>query len=141
MTNRLFGMETEYGFAVRTADGNRSQARDWTDRFYHLATKCLPNLPAAGCDGIFLANGAWFYVDCGHPEFATPECANPWDVVRYLQAGERALLQVAGELKRNEQFKEEVALMTLATRPGAGFGILPLAHAFTVVVFDHHQAS
>jgi hypothetical protein len=108
MTNRLFGMETEYGFAVRNADGKRGRNGGWADHFFHLATRCLPNLPAAGCNGIFLANGARFYMDCGHPEMTTPECANPWDVVRYMHAGERALLHVAGELKRNEQLKGDV---------------------------------
>ena len=90
---------------MRTANGGRNGG--WTDRFFHLASNCLPNLPAAGCGGIFLANGARFYMDCGHPEMTTPECANPWDVVRYMHAGERALLRVAEELKRSEQFKGE----------------------------------
>jgi len=121
MTNRLFGMETEYGFAIRNADGKRGRSNDWTDRFFNLATRCLPNLPAAGCGGIFLANGARFYMDCGHPEMTTPECANPWDVVRYMHAGERALLQVVGELKRSEQFKGEVMIFkTNVDHSGSG---------------------
>lgn len=34
---------------------------------------------------------ARLYVDCGHPELATPEVSNPWDAVRYTIAGKRIL--------------------------------------------------
>lgn len=40
-----------------------------------------------------LDNGARFYVDHAHPEFSTPECANPRDVVIYERAGEQILYQ------------------------------------------------
>jgi proteasome accessory factor A len=36
-----------------------------------------------------LPNGARYYVDHAHPEFATPECAHVLDVLRYEKAGER----------------------------------------------------
>ena len=37
-------------------------------------------------------NGARFYLDTGcHPEYATPECASPMDVMIYDKAGERIL--------------------------------------------------
>ena len=64
--------------------------------------------PSGEGGGIFLENGARFYVDCTHPEMTTPECANPWDVVRYMQAGERMLTAVAEEMT--------------AARAGAGRG-------------------
>ncbi|PIE32754.1 proteasome accessory factor PafA2 [candidate division KSB3 bacterium] len=38
-----------------------------------------------------LDNGARFYVDHAHPEFSTPECSNPRDVVIYEKAGEHVL--------------------------------------------------
>jgi proteasome accessory factor A len=38
-----------------------------------------------------LTNGARYYVDHAHPEFSTPECANPLEVVLYDKAGERIL--------------------------------------------------
>jgi len=40
-----------------------------------------------------LDNGARFYVDHAHPEFSTPECSNPRDVVMYEKAGEQILYQ------------------------------------------------
>ena len=38
-----------------------------------------------------LPNGARFYVDHAHPEYATPECTNVFDLLRFEKAGERLL--------------------------------------------------
>jgi Pup amidohydrolase len=38
-----------------------------------------------------LTNGARYYLDHAHPEFATPECTNARDIVRFEKAGERVL--------------------------------------------------
>jgi proteasome accessory factor A len=38
-----------------------------------------------------LTNGARYYVDHAHPEYSTPECADPLEVVRFDKAGERIL--------------------------------------------------
>jgi proteasome accessory factor PafA2 len=38
-----------------------------------------------------LTNGARYYVDHAHPEFSTPECADPLEIVRWDKAGERIL--------------------------------------------------
>ena len=38
-----------------------------------------------------LTNGARYYVDHAHPEFSTPECADPKTIVKYDRAGERIL--------------------------------------------------
>ncbi|HYA68381.1 MAG TPA: depupylase/deamidase Dop [Acidimicrobiales bacterium] len=38
-----------------------------------------------------LTNGARYYVDHAHPEFSTPECADPLEIVRYDKAGEEVL--------------------------------------------------
>ena len=40
-----------------------------------------------------LTNGARYYVDHAHPEFSTPECADPLQVVLYDKAGERILVR------------------------------------------------
>ncbi len=40
-----------------------------------------------------LGNGARYYLDHAHPEYATPECANVRDLVRYEKAGDRILDQ------------------------------------------------
>src|SRR6476469_8767655 len=41
---------------------------------------------------VILTNGARLYVDHAHPEYATPECTNPLDVVRWDKAGEQVAL-------------------------------------------------
>ena len=41
-----------------------------------------------GMSGDYLSNGARFYRDCGHLEYSTPECRNPWELVAYEKAGE-----------------------------------------------------
>jgi len=99
VAERLFGIETEY--AVSGLAGSAELERqELVGRLFELAKTELPHLPDRMGSGIFLANGSRFYVDLGlHPEMATPECANPWDVVRYIQAGERML---AGLLSKVE---------------------------------------
>ncbi len=42
-----------------------------------------------------LANGARFYNDHGHPEYATPECSNLRDLVAHDRAGERIVWECA----------------------------------------------
>ncbi len=111
MAERLFGMEIEYGCAPRSRDPARPiRSRDWSDRLMTVARERLPHLPATDGGGIYLANGARFYVDCSHPEMTTPECANPWDVVRYMQAGERMLTSIAEEIQRREPALAEFLL-------------------------------
>ena len=111
MAERLFGMEIEYGCTPRSRDPARpTRFGDWADRFMTAARERLPHLPSAEGGGIFLENGARFYLDCSHPEMTTPECANPWDVVRYMQAGERMLTSIAEDLQRREPALAEVLL-------------------------------
>jgi len=55
-----------------------------------------------------LTNGARVYNDHGHPEYATPECANLRDLVAHDKAGERILLAAAA--KRSEQRGDRVTL-------------------------------
>ncbi len=48
-----------------------------------------------------LTNGARFYVDHAHPEYSTPECSTPLEVVRWDKAGERTLaasMAAAGDI-------------------------------------------
>lgn len=40
---------------------------------------------------VILENGARYYVDHAHPEYSTPECTNPRDLVIHDKAGERIL--------------------------------------------------
>src|SRR4051794_14451190 len=44
-----------------------------------------------GLANVILPNGARYYVDHAHPEYSTPECASPRDLVIHDRAGERIL--------------------------------------------------
>ncbi|MGH2768900.1 MAG: depupylase/deamidase Dop [Candidatus Methylomirabilales bacterium] len=46
-----------------------------------------------GLVSVILENGARYYVDHAHPEYSTPECTNPRDLVIHDKAGERVLLE------------------------------------------------
>jgi proteasome accessory factor PafA2 len=48
-----------------------------------------------GLANVILTNGARLYVDHAHPEFSTPECTNPLDIVRWDKAGEQVMLDAA----------------------------------------------
>ncbi len=48
-----------------------------------------------GLANVILTNGARLYVDHAHPEFSTPECTNPRDVVKWDKAGEQVILDAA----------------------------------------------
>jgi proteasome accessory factor A len=45
-----------------------------------------------GLANVILTNGARLYVDHAHPEYSTPECTNPLDVVRWDKAGEQIMV-------------------------------------------------
>jgi proteasome accessory factor PafA2 len=45
-----------------------------------------------GLANVILTNGARLYVDHAHPEYSTPECTNPMDVVTWDKAGEQIAL-------------------------------------------------
>jgi proteasome accessory factor A len=47
-----------------------------------------------------LANGGRLYVDGAHPEYSTPECSTPREVVAFERAGERIVAQSLRELAR-----------------------------------------
>jgi proteasome accessory factor PafA2 len=48
-----------------------------------------------GLANVILTNGARLYVDHAHPEYSTPECTNPLDIVRWDKAGEQVMLDAA----------------------------------------------
>jgi proteasome accessory factor A len=49
-----------------------------------------------GLANVILTNGARLYVDHAHPEYSSPECTNPRDLVAWDKAGE-VIMAVAGE--------------------------------------------
>jgi Pup amidohydrolase len=48
-----------------------------------------------GLANVILTNGARLYVDHAHPEYSTPECTNPRDVVLWDKAGELVMLDAS----------------------------------------------
>src|SRR5690349_21712856 len=91
------GIETEYGNSAGSAA--HLSLEGLVNRLVETARATLVHLPDIA-SGMYLGNGSRFYIDYGnHPELSTPECANPWDLVRYVLAGERILSGVARDLE------------------------------------------
>lgn len=98
MRHRITGLETEYGCLVQPparSDEILPRVRDW---LFENQRYGLIDLHPRGWDepagnGGFLFNGGRVYIDMGHLEYCTPECASALDVVRYDRAGDALLLE------------------------------------------------
>src|SRR6266508_3160869 len=53
-----------------------------------------------GLANVILTNGARLYVDHAHPEYSTPECTNPRDVVIWDKAGEIVIIEGARQARQ-----------------------------------------
>jgi proteasome accessory factor A len=83
---RIFGLENEYGVTC-TFRGQRRLSPDEVARYLFRRV-----VSWGRSSNVFLKNGARLYLDVGsHPEYATPECDNPIDLVTHDKAGERTL--------------------------------------------------
>ncbi len=128
MTNRvLFGMETEYAIGQgrpRPAWDLPRVARVLLDAVRSGRHPYLPD--GNGGMGVFLANGARLYLDCGcHPEFATPECDDPWQVVGYARAGDLLLEELLRDARHATPMAEAAVLFRSSvdySRVGATWG-------------------
>jgi len=114
---KVMGVETEYGITVRNQpDFNpilaslllinsyetyrtarirwdyeaESPLRD-ARGFEYADDRELPSKEESRLINLILSNGARYYVDHAHPEYSTPECTNPRDLVIWDKAGERIL--------------------------------------------------
>jgi proteasome accessory factor A len=97
MQRRIFGLETEYGMISSSPDGRVSLSVE--SALGYLFEKVVARQRGTND---FLRNGGRLYQDTGcHPEYATPECDDPLDLVLYDKAGERIVeeLQLAAEQK------------------------------------------
>ena len=113
---KICGIETEYGISVRdTSEFNpiltsslliNAYAKpafkrvkwDYEEenplrdaRGFERPGAELPVEDETGLVNVILPNGARYYVDHAHPEYSSPECSNPRDVVIWDKAGERIL--------------------------------------------------
>lgn len=109
MTTPMFGIESEYAIAgIRGKEAMRRE--DLINHLVRVAQQRLAHLPDLGSPtGMFLENGARFYVDCGlHPEMTTPECTTPWEVARYVKAGERTLESLIEQVQAESGANAEI---------------------------------
>lgn len=99
METRLMGIETEYAVGGLTAEGAPAGHGAAVNALMQLIVEGNRAIRSIENGGVFLENGSQIYVDHGmHPEICTPECTNPWDVVRYVNAGDRIIERVLDRL-------------------------------------------
>ncbi len=121
---KVIGTETEYGIAaVGAPDFNPVLASSLLINTYAGALRRIrwdyeqesplrdargfepvqvrePTEEDMGLANVILSNGARYYVDHAHPEYSTPECANPRELVVHDKAGERILERSLLEVDR-----------------------------------------
>ena len=95
----VMGGETEYAISARDRRGRVVDQALLLDRLLDHV-KRQSGYTSQSWRGRFLSNGGLLYLDAGlHMEWATPECTSPFDVVRYLQAGDRIVNDLATSYK------------------------------------------
>jgi proteasome accessory factor A len=108
MSQRITGLETEYGCLIQPPAQIQDvlpRIRDWlfeNDRYGLIDLHDRDWDEPAG-NGGFLFNGGRVYIDMGHMEYCTPECASSSDVVRYDRAGDLLLLEAVRALKLQDK--------------------------------------
>jgi proteasome accessory factor A len=112
---KVFGTETEYGIAavgqpdfnpvlsssmlISSYAGSLRKIRwDYEDESPLRDARGFEPVPGRegtdedlGLANVILPNGARYYVDHAHPEYSTPECLDPRELVIHDKAGERIL--------------------------------------------------
>ncbi len=111
---KVCGIETEFGIHTSGGDGNPVTASSLLVNAYAASVQrqtgwdfedetpandargfsregAMPPMVETHLANTVLTNGARFYVDHAHPEYSTPECADPLELVRYDKAGEETL--------------------------------------------------
>jgi Pup amidohydrolase len=121
---KVFGTETEYGIAavgapdfnpvlsssilISTYAGALRRIRwDYEQESPLRDARGFEPIPARegsdedlGLANVILPNGARYYVDHAHPEYSTPECLTPRQLVTHDKAGERVLERSLHEVAR-----------------------------------------
>jgi Pup amidohydrolase len=113
-TPKVCGIETEYGIHTAGGDGNpiaassvlvnayiteadRRTRWDFEDETPGKDARgvvregAMPPMVETHLANTVLTNGARFYVDHAHPEYSTPECGDPLELVLHDKAGEEVL--------------------------------------------------
>ena len=121
---KVMGIETEYGISapgtpefnpvlsssllIGTYAGSLRRIRwDYEQesptrdaRGFEAAQIREPTDEDVGLANVILPNGARYYVDHAHPEYSTPECLSPRELVVHDKAGERILERSLEEVER-----------------------------------------
>src|ERR687893_2665295 len=83
---------SSYAGALRRIRWDYEQESPLRDaRGYEPVQVREPSEEDLGLANVILPNGARYYVDHAHPEYSTPECAGPRELVIHDKAGERIL--------------------------------------------------
>lgn len=86
---RVLGVETEYGLSART-DRGRLSAPEAAETLFR------PVVATHRSANAFLVNGGRLYLDVGaHPEYATPECRTPRQLLVAERAGDQIVARLA----------------------------------------------
>ena len=126
MRKRIYGIETEYGLLIKGAEFKL----DPTEAAHRIKDHIFRSSKAGVLDqhyrandeppenGGFLLNAGRIYLDMGHLEYASPECATLTDLVTYDRAGDTIIQDAVEELGWSDSIgiiKNNVDLETNAT--------------------------
>lgn len=86
-----------------------------------------------------LANGGRLYVDGAHPEYSTPECTNPRQIIAFERAGERIMATCLDALSRARDKEQFVLYKNNSDGKGNSYGyhenyLLPRSVPFERIV-------
>lgn len=91
--DRVLGVETEYGLSARSG-GRRLSAPEAAELLFR------PLVARHRSANAFLANGGRLYLDVGaHPEYATPECRTPRQLLAAERAGDELVAGLAAQAR------------------------------------------
>lgn len=145
---RILGTETEYGIIARS-QGNLDPVANslrlishcphlpaptalwdyenenpfWDARGFLVEGE--PERPASGYNrqlNKILPNAGRLYVDGAHPEYSTPECSNPREVVIYERAGDHIVAQCLAHLNSSLGVEEFLVYRNNSDGKGNSFG-------------------
>ena len=111
MLNRIIGLETEYGLLIHQDRPEHSPswfAHRIRDHIFHTQRRGVLDVHHRAHDeppgnGGFLTNAGRIYIDMGHIEYASPECASLADIVASDRAGDQMLQQALHDLDLTDE--------------------------------------
>ena len=122
--HQMYGLETEYGFFVRVSRESELMS-------YYFVDLCLKQLLEEVSDlkalaSVWLLNGGRFYIDVGnHPEYSTPECISPYQLVVAHAAGDEIIRRAVESVREDfvrENPDEDISIFVMKdNRAGSHF--------------------